>query len=83
VVYSAVSSKNPYETFTISGITKDGDTFNFETSLASTDSQYISKVFGRSNFGKDRNEVPLFVEEFTTSLLLTGYRDGKIRGIIL
>ena len=79
-VYSGVSS-NPFETFSISGITNDGDTFSFETSLSSTDSQYISKVFGRSNFGKDRNEVPLFVEESYNSLLTTGYRDGKVRGI--
>jgi hypothetical protein len=78
--YSAVT-KNPYETFAISGITKDGNTFNFETSLSSTDSEYISKVFGRSNFGKDRTEVPLFIEEVYSSLLQTGYRDGKIRGL--
>ena len=78
--YSAVT-KNPYETFTISGITKDGNTFNFETSLATTDSEYISKVFGRNNFGKDRTEVPLFVEEVYSSLLQTGYRDNKIRGL--
>jgi hypothetical protein len=78
--YSAVT-KNPYETFVISGITKDGNTFSFETSLTTTDSEYISKVFGRSNFGKDRTEVPLFVEESYSSLLQTGYRDGKIRGL--
>jgi hypothetical protein len=78
--YSGVST-NPFETFVISGITTDGDTFSFETSLSSTDSQYISKVFGRSNFGKDRNEVPLFVEETYSSLLTTGYNGGKIRGI--
>jgi len=78
--YSGVT-KNPYETFVISGITKDNDTFSFETSLSSTDTQYISKVFGRSNFGKDRTEVPLFVEEVYSSLLQTGYRDGKIRGL--
>ena len=78
--YSGVT-KNPYETFVISGITKDNDTFSFETSLSSTDTQYLSKVFGRSNFGKDRTEVPLFVEEVYSSLLQTGYRNGKIRGL--
>jgi len=78
--YSGISS-NPFQTFAISGITNDSETFSFETSLSSTDSKYISKVFGRSNFGKDRNEVPLFIEESYTSLLLTGYRLGKIRGI--
>ncbi len=78
--YSGVT-KNPYETFAISGITNDGDIFSFETSLSSTDPQYLSKVLGRSNFGKDRTEVPLFVEEVYSSLLQTGYRSGKIRGI--
>jgi hypothetical protein len=78
--YSGVSL-NPFETFVISGITNDSQNFSFETSLSSTDSEYISKVFGRSNFGKDRNEVPLFVEEVYSSLLLNGYRNGKIRGI--
>jgi len=78
--YSAVT-KNPYETFAISGITKDGDTFSFETSLSTTDTQYISKVFGRSNFGKDRTEVPLLVEETYSSLLQSGYRESKVRGI--
>jgi hypothetical protein len=79
-VYSGVT-KNPYGTFVISGITKDNDNFSFETSLLSTDSNYISKIFGKSNFSKDRNEVPLFVEESYNSLLTTGYRSGKVRGL--
>jgi hypothetical protein len=78
--YSGVT-KDPFETFQISGATKDGDLFSFESSLLSTDSKYISKVFGRSNFGKDRNQVPLFVEEVYPALLTTGYRQGKIRGL--
>ena len=75
--YSGISS-NPYATFVISGITKDSDTFSFETSMTSSDSQYLSKVFGRSNFAKDRTEVPLFVEEVYSSLLLNGYRQNVI-----
>jgi hypothetical protein len=78
--YSGIT-KDPYGTFVISGITKDSDTFSFETSLLSTDSKYISKIFGKSNFAKDRNEVPLFVEESYSSLLTTGYRLGKVRGL--
>ena len=78
--YSGVT-KDPFETFLISGVTFDGDNFSFESSLLTTDSNYISKVFGRSNFGKDRTEVPLFVEEVYPALLTTGYRQGKIRGI--
>ena len=37
--------------------------------MDSTDTNYISKVFGQSNFGKPSNEVPLFVEEQFTNLL--------------
>jgi hypothetical protein len=78
--YSAVT-KNPYLPFGISGITKDNTTFSFQTSMLSTDKNFIRNVFGGSNFGKNRNEVPLFVEESYTSLLTTGYRLGQIRGL--
>jgi hypothetical protein len=78
--YSAVT-KNPYSPFVISGITVDGDAFEFETSMQSTDKNFVRKVFGGSNFGKNRNEVPLFVEESYTSLLTAGYRAGQIRGL--
>jgi hypothetical protein len=79
-LYSGIT-KDPFETFVVSGVSSDGDNFSFETSLLTTDSKYISKVFGKSNFGKDRTEVPLFVEEVYPALLTTGYRQGKIRGI--
>jgi hypothetical protein len=79
-VYSGVST-DPYATFLITGTTKDSDTFSFETSMLTSDSEYISKVFGRSNFAKDRTEVPLFVEEVYSSLLLNGYRQGWVRGL--
>ena len=78
--YSAVT-KNPFNAFLITGTTFDNDTFSFETSLQSSNSNYISKILGRSNFGKDRTEVPLFVEEVYPSLLLNGYRQGKVRGL--
>ena len=78
--YSGISS-DPYNTFAVSGITKDGDTFTFETSMTSSDTNYLSKVLGRSNFSKDRTEVPIFVEEIYPSLLLSGYRAGKVRGL--
>ena len=78
--YSAVT-KNPFSPFSISGVSYDGDVFEFETSMQSTDTKFIRKVFGGSNFGKNRTEVPLFVEETYSSLLLTGYRAGQIRGL--
>jgi hypothetical protein len=78
--YSGVS-KNPFTAFGVSGITYEGDTFEFKSSLDSTDSNYISKVLGLSNFGKSQTEVPLFVEEKFNTLLNYGYRLGYIRGI--
>ena len=78
--YSAIT-KNPFLPFSISGVSYDGDVFEFETSMQSTDTKFIRKVFGGSNFGKDRTQVPLFVEETYSSLLLTGYRAGQIRGL--
>jgi hypothetical protein len=70
--YSAVT-KNPFSPFSISGVSYDGESFQFETSMQSSDKNFIRKVFGGSNFGKNRTEVPLFVEETYSSLLLTGY----------
>jgi hypothetical protein len=78
--YSGVQF-NPFTTFAISGKTWDNNTFQFETSMQTSDTNYISKVFGKSNFGKSRTDVPLFVEETYSSLLLTGYRSNKIRGL--
>ena len=78
--YSAVT-KNPYSTFQISGVTYDGNPFTFETSMLNTNKNYLRNVFGATNFGKDRTEVPLFVEETYSALLQTGYRAGQIRGL--
>jgi hypothetical protein len=78
--YSGIS-QNPFETFVISGNTVEGEAFTFETSMNLADSNYLTKVFGGSNFGKPRNEVPLFVEEVFNSLLVNGYNQGQIRGL--
>jgi hypothetical protein len=78
--YSGISL-NPFETFVISGNTVDGEAFSFETSMNLSDANYLTKVFGGSNFGKPRNEVPLFVEEVFNSLLVNGYNQGQIRGL--
>jgi len=78
--YSAVT-KDPFSTFAISGVTFDGDTFTFKTSFDISNSNYISKVFGKSNFAKPKSEVPLFLEEEYYSMLNIGYRKGMIRGL--
>lgn len=79
-VYSGITS-DPFATFQISGVTKDSETFTFKTSFDIGNTDYITKVFGQTNFAKPRTEVPLFVEENYNSLLNTGYREGKIRGL--
>ena len=73
--------KNPYSSFGISGVTNEGDNFTFKTSFTVSDTNYMTKVFGKSNFGKNRTEVPLFVEEIYYNLLTNSYRLGKIRGL--
>jgi len=79
-VYSGVT-KNPYSTFVINATGRTGTQFSFETSLSNSDSKYISKVLGSTNFTKDRNSVPLFVEEKYQSLLNYAWRKGFIRGL--
>jgi hypothetical protein len=78
--YSAVT-KNPRATFVISGVTNDNKNFSFETSLSTSNTNYITKVFGLSNFDKPRTSVPLFVEERYQTLLNYGYNKGYIRGL--
>ena len=68
--------KNPFSSFGISGVTNAGDDFTFKTSFSLSDTNYINKVFGGTNFGKSRNEFPLFAEEAYYSLLNEGYRVG-------
>lgn len=78
--YSSID-KNPYASFGLSGVTKDGDNFTFETNLSAASSKFITKVLGVDNFGKARNEVPLFVEEIYPASLAYAYNQGYIRGI--
>lgn len=78
--YSGVTN-SPYEGFLLSGVTKDGDSFSFETSLSASSPKFLTKVLGTDNFGKARNEVPLFVEEIYPSSLNYAYNEGYIKGI--
>lgn len=78
--YSGVT-KNPYSTFGLNVTNKDGENFFFETSFQNSDSEYLPKVFGTSNFAKPRTVVPLFVEERFQALLNYGWRKGFIRGL--
>jgi hypothetical protein len=78
--YSACT-KNPFSTFGLNVTNIDGDTFFFETSFLNSDVNYVTKVFGQSNFAKPRKSVPLFIEEVYQTLLTYGYRKGYIRGL--
>ena len=73
---------NPYGMFTITGTTDTTSAaFSFNVSLDSTDSTYITKVLGVTNFDKNRLSNPLFVEEIFPTLLSYGYNYGYIRGV--
>ena len=79
-VYVGVQT-NPKLTFQISGITTDGNTFTFDTSFDSSNTNYIAKIFGKGNFSKDRTDVPLFLEEVLQTTLNDSYNKGYIRGL--
>jgi hypothetical protein len=78
--YSGITN-SPYEGFLLSGITKNSQTFQFETSMDESNSNYITKVFGIGNFDKSRTDYPIFVEERYSSMLRWAYNKGYIRGI--
>jgi len=78
--YAAIN-KNPYSVFKITGTSYNSSTFSFETTLSDTAINSISKVFGRDNFGKPRDIVPLFVEEEFSTWLNYSYNEGYIRGL--
>jgi hypothetical protein len=73
--------KNPYLPFAVNATNDSGANFSFETSFSQSDSQYIAKVFGGTNFGKPRISTPLFLEERYQALLNYGWRKGFIRGL--
>jgi hypothetical protein len=78
--YSGITS-SPFATFLLSGVTRDNDTFSFETSLLASSSKYLTKVLGVDNFGKSRFEVPIYVEESYQGSLNYAYNQGYIRGL--
>ena len=78
--YSGIT-QSPYAQFALSGVTKDGNTFELETSLLASSAKYITKVLGVDNFGKSRFEVPVYVEEAYQSSLNYAYNQGYIRGL--
>jgi hypothetical protein len=78
--YSGVT-QSPFESFLISGVTKDNDNFSFEASMSASSPKYITKVLGVDNFGKSRNEVPVYVEEIYPGTLAYAYNQGYIRGL--
>ena len=78
--YSGIT-KSPYSTFLLSGVTRELDTFSFETSLLASSAKYITKVLGVDNFGKSRFEVPIYVEEAYQASLNYAYNQGYIRGL--
>lgn len=78
--YSGIT-ESPFATFLLSGVTKDNDTFSFETSLLALSAKYITKVLGVDNFGKSRFETPIYVEEIYQGSLNYAYNQGYIRGL--
>ena len=78
---STTISDTPFGNFVLSGKTSSNSNFTFNVSLKNTNSNYIANVLGVDNFGKDRNDVPIFVEEHYPTLLNQAYKLGYIRGL--
>jgi hypothetical protein len=78
--YSAVK-KNPKADFGLNLTNCDGQSFQFKVSMNQSSADYLPKVFGVSNFGKPKDEVPLFLEERFDNLLNYGYNKGYIKGL--
>jgi hypothetical protein len=73
--------KNPFLPFGVNVVDKNGTNYTFETSFSQNDPEYLTKVFGTSNFQKPRTEVPIFAEETFQSFLNYSWRKGYIRGL--
>jgi len=78
---STTISETPFGNFVLSGKTTSNNNYTFNVSLKNTNSNYIANVLGVDNFGKDRNDVPIFVEEHYPTLLNQAYRLGYIKGL--
>ena len=78
---STTMSGDPFGNFVLSGNTTGNSNFTFNVSLRPTNSNYLTNVLGTDNFGKDRNDVPIFVEEHYPTLLNQAYKLGYIRGL--
>jgi hypothetical protein len=83
-VYSGIS-KDPYSSFLITGTTTDGtnSSFSFDVSMASSQTNFIAKTLGTTNFNGSLNsdDFPIFVEEAYPTFLSEGYLQNKIRGL--
>jgi hypothetical protein len=73
--------KNPFLPFGVNVVDKNGTNYTFEASFSQNDPEYLTKVFGTSNFQKPRTEVPIFAEETFQSFLNYSWRKGYIRGL--
>tara|TARA_R110002110_G_scaffold3458_8_gene17673 strand:+ start:2756 stop:6226 length:3471 start_codon:yes stop_codon:yes gene_type:complete len=73
--------EDPFASFGLSARTNGGNNYTYKVDMTSTSQEFAPRVLGISPFDKNREEVPLFVEESYPNLLLDGYRRGKIRGL--
>jgi len=73
-------SSNPYEPFVINGTATTAGAFSLDVSMLPTDSKYLPRVLGVSNFDKNKDEVPVFVEEIYPNLIEYGINYGYIQG---
>ena len=72
---------NPLGVFVLSVTGLTGGAKEFNISLDTTSSKYVSKVLGTQVFDKDNSDFPLYVHEVYPYLLKAAYDRGIIRGL--
>jgi len=69
---------NALASFNISGVTYNGDNFNYEVSMDKTKKNFLPRVFGQSTQDK---ETELWVEEIYNNVLEDLISANKVRGL--
>ena len=81
LVTSTEISSNPLGEFKLSVTGSTSLVKTFELSLDQTSNKYVTKVLGTTVFGKDKKDIPVYVDEVYTNTLKTLNEKGLVRGL--
>lgn len=81
LVTSTEISSNPLGEFKLSVTGSTSLVKTFDLSLDQTSNKYVTKVLGTTVFGKDKKDIPVYVDEVYTNTLKTLNEKGLVRGL--